>query len=401
MGQAKKYMMEEEISGVRLPDEKICVCKKHFDDLYIRQYIDENSVYGVCDYCGLKTKVMQLSHFMEYVIEKIEKYFGDPENEGFYFKSLFYDDDEEVIKGLKRFGNFAVPEYAIQYDCKKDLLQDIELTTDNEKLNKEIEDCIIRDTWIQRDSYIMLPGQELSFKWQMFERMVKHEQRFTFFRKPEFSGEELSEDNNLMDILTELGIKISEHNLCREIDKGVRIFRCRVLNEGEVADSFEKVTSPPQEKAKQSRMSPAGVPMFYGAFDRNTAITECFPDGKGTSNNVVAKFKTKINLQILDLTNLPQSSFWMPSDWRVVEFLNSFNNKIIKPIERDDSVHIEYVPSQVFTEYLRYIYSPIDGRKINGIIYKSSLPGAKNNIVLFYDQSSSSNVLELEEIVPT
>lgn len=54
-----------------------------------------------------------------------------------------------------------------------------------------------------------------------------------------------------------------------------------------------------------------------------------------------------------------------------------------------------YVPSQVFTEYLRYIYK-CDKENIDGIIYKSSLKDSKdNNIVLFYNQRKSSEILEL------
>ena len=142
--------------------------------------------------------------------------------------------------------------------------------------------------------------------------------------------------------------------------------------------------------------------MFYGAFDSNTAIIECSPTFgmlKG-DNYIVGKFKTKKKLKVLDLTNLPQTSFWMPSDWQGIGFLHSFRREITKPITRDNRVHIEYVPSQVFIEYLRYIYRGTNGEKIDGVIYESSLSEASSsNVVLFYNKKQSADILELINII--
>ena len=66
---------------------------------------------------------------------------------------------------------------------------------------------------------------------------------------------------------------------------------------------------------------------------------------------------------------------------------------------RDDRIHMEYVPSQVFTEYLRYIYRNTKKEKIDGLIYGSSLKKAtSSNIVLFYNQRTSADILELIDI---
>lgn len=60
-----------------------------------------------------------------------------------------------------------------------------------------------------------------------------------------------------MDILTELDVKFSENNLCKELDIDTELYRCRFIDAGEVVDTFDKITSPPDNKVKQSRMSPA------------------------------------------------------------------------------------------------------------------------------------------------
>lgn len=399
MGQVKQQWLEDESRGYSLPDEKY-VCASHFNDMYLQQYVRNNSISGKCEYCGQKTQVIDLHDFMEYAAEKITDYYGNPGDEELYLASSFYDDEDEKIPGFKRIGSFITPSHACNYNSTTELLYELDLTTNDEQLNKDIEDCFIFDEWIQHHPYMMTKGQELSFMWKMFERMVKHEQRFTFFKRPDFTGEKLSGDNSLMDILTELGVNISKHSLCKEIDIATELHRCRYIDTIEVVDTFDKITSPPDNKSKQSRMSPAGISMFYGAFDRNTAVLESSSDGITTSgSHVVGKFKTKTKLKILDLVDLPQLSFWMPPDWQVIEFLRSFRKEITKPILRDDRIHIEYVPSQVFTEYLRYIYRSANGEKIDGIIYESSLKGAtRSNIVLFYNQKASADILELIDI---
>jgi hypothetical protein len=54
-------------------------------------------------------------------------------------------------------------------------------------------------------------------------------------------------------------------------------------------------------------------------------------------------------------------------------------------------VHIEYLPTQVVTEYLRTSVT-VDGKKVDGIRYRSSRSGVGTAIVLFANQDN----IELE-----
>jgi hypothetical protein len=396
MGRVKQEWIEAEERGYRLPEEKLYVCADHFEDIYLREYIDKNSVKGKCDYCGKRTKVIDIRDFLEYVCEKIITHYNNPDNEELLLSSLFYDDDNEVIPGFKRVGCFVAPSYAKNYDSTRELLYSLDLWTDDKRLNSDIENCFTRDEWIQANACCMTKSQELSLLWNLFARMVKYEQRFTFFKNSEYTRKSVSGDNGLLDILTELDAKITQHKLIRKIEIGAILYRCRFIDDKEVVDSFDKITSAPDDKAKQSRMSPAGVSMFYGNFDESTAILESCPDGRKIDGTyVVGIFKVKKVLRILDLTDLPKYSFWMPGDREGIAFLHSFNNEITKSIIRDDRIQIEYVPSQVFTEYVRCLYK-YNRKNIDGIIYKSSVSKAKReNIVLFYNQRKSPEVLEL------
>ena len=57
---------------------------------------------------------------------------------------------------------------------------------------------------------------------------------------------------------------------------------------------------------------------------------------------------------------------------------------------KNDDLFSEYVPTQIFTEYIRFM----NNCHIDGIVYRSSLTGRKN-IVLFYDNETSDQVLQL------
>ncbi|WP_394803579.1 RES family NAD+ phosphorylase [Niabella hibiscisoli] len=64
-----------------------------------------------------------------------------------------------------------------------------------------------------------------------------------------------------------------------------------------------------------------------------------------------------------------------------VIFLKNFIHDLSKPIDRDGKVHIDYVPTQIVTEFFRYMFN----RKVAGIIYPSSRNTGNNAMVLFYD----------------
>lgn len=82
-------------------------------------------------------------------------------------------------------------------------------------------------------------------------------------------------------------------------------------------------------------------------------------------------------------------------DWQKYAFLVDFHSEISKPVNPADE-ELDYIPTQVFSEYLRYIQK-VDGRNYDGIVYKSSLTG-KQNIVLFYDNKTSADVLHLNSV---
>ncbi len=74
-----------------------------------------------------------------------------------------------------------------------------------------------------------------------------------------------------------------------------------------------------------------------------------------------------------------------------------FHKEITKRIKPDDRIHTEYIPSQVFTEYLRYVFKLEGEISVDGMIYNSSV-NERHCIVLFFNQKESKKYLELVEI---
>jgi hypothetical protein len=108
----------------------------------------------------------------------------------------------------------------------------------------------------------------------------------------------------------------------------------------------------------------------------------------------VGKFVNDRELLILDLTRLPEvpSVFaelpdTMGDPRPQLGFLHSISRDISRPIARDDRVHVEYVPTQIVTEYVRTVVK-IGKRKIDGIRYNSSRLHTATALVLFADQSN-------------
>jgi len=103
-------------------------------------------------------------------------------------------------------------------------------------------------------------------------------------------------------------------------------------------------------------MSPAGIVMMYVSEDAGTALAETV-DQEGTY--VVGEFVTERGALILDLAELPEtpSIFYEVPDSMEYDprqnliFLHHIAREISRPIARDDRVHVEYVPTQVVTEF--------------------------------------------------
>lgn len=398
MGRAKELMYELEHEE---PDFTSHLAGKYvssecFNDSYLKEYINENGKQGVCSYSKLHCNVMPMSDFMSFIRQRVLGKFTSIEEACLPTASSWFDDDDEEIPGVERLGIYAAPAKCKKYPETWSMLNALQIFGRYEDLNSDIINCFPDQTWIESEPFIISLSEELSMSWRQFARMVMHKQRFTFLARPEFSGDPSHYDNCLFDILTELSTIINQFGLCKY--EHPQLFRARPLSENEnVKSEFKEITSAPDICSHQSRMSPAGISMFYGSYDEETPRKESTDDHQGNGRFLIGEFKPKRDLYLLDLTDIPQPSFWRNGSEELY-FLHDFQREISKPINPNaSSKHYEYIPTQVFTEYLRFMFKASNGSSIDGIKFNSSING-HINVVLFYDNKTSESILEAVKI---
>lgn len=383
-------MMEMEEHGYEfLTRGEKYVCSHHFKDKYLNHYIEKHGKTGVCSYCRHKETVIDMRDLADHIAMTISIYFNDIDSEGLPLASSYFD-DEEQIQGIKRVGPYAVPEHINVYEDTFEIMEDLGLHTDCDRLNYDIDHLLENNIWIKKDPFELWWNQKKELQWQRFSEMVKHSRRFTFLAMSRVVG-----NDNILDDLG--GILRNMDGILHPIPIGTTLYRTRSL-EHELTDNFgfNDITSAPDIYAGQCRMSPAGVSMFYGAFDMETAVDESIKTANG---NVLAigEFKTIRELTVVDLIALPREvSIWMDK-WEAVSFLKSFHNDITRPLLNDAKEAIEYIPSQIFTEYLKWMFTDKKGRNIDGLMYRSSKT-QKANIVLFCNNKNSHEWIKLEKL---
>ena len=72
-------------------------------------------------------------------------------------------------------------------------------------------------------------------------------------------------------------------------------------------------------------------------------------------------------------------------------------DELSKEIYEDGREHVEYVPTQILTEYFKYIFYQLTNNQIEGIVYKSSKSEKGKCVVFFMDNKSSSKYLKLDK----
>ncbi|MDQ2822703.1 MAG: HEPN-associated N-terminal domain-containing protein [Pseudomonadota bacterium] len=374
MGGAKRMMEEAQDRGFSLStNTHVCSTCMHQDGL--KEFIDKNFGSNTCSYCrqtGKNIRALNFNKLVEYILECIRTEWGDPANEG-----LAYETREGGWQG----------EVLDTYEILQDLIE-----IDNLEILRDIASSILNGEWCQLDPYGLPYDRELVYGWKNFCSFVINRSRYLFLISKDniYVGTEDSASISPSEILDALARIVEEMKLIRKIPSSQKIIRIRIFDPGEEATTAKSLGSPPAQFAKiPNRMSPAGIPMFYGAFEEKTAVLETYLPTKKKKVGIGGVFKANRDLVVLDLS----AGRYLPSIFDEIDkrkrtsakFLINFIKDFSKPIDREDRAHIDYVPTQVVTEYFRHIFKLADGKSLDGIIYPSSKKGGKNAVVIFAD----------------
>lgn len=394
MGWAKKMMMDIQEQGDWPELYGKSVCSRHYRDKYLKDFIDKDATKGVCSYCGRYTQVRDMQKFAQDVTWKIHFHYNSADDEGLFLANSFYDDDKEVIRGFKRVGPYILPSDAEHFESALEMMEELGLISDNQDLNDDIEGMFTTQLWVKKDFNIPEENKRLTDEWLKFAKEVTEERRFTFLAKPEFANLAVGKGTGYGDILSKLSRIINEQKLCVPLQQGTHIFRSRSVDDITVQYDFNDLTSAPSKYAFPNRMSPAGIGVFYGSFAEKVAKNECIGDN---SHFVVGTFETTKDLLVIDLTKIPAPSFWMKG-WQENLFLHRFHREITKPLNEDDNNKLKYVPTQIFTEFLRYMFKTDGGASVDGLIYGSAKVRDEKNLVLFCSNAQSKDYVRLIKV---
>ncbi|MFD2628134.1 HEPN-associated N-terminal domain-containing protein [Oceanobacillus kapialis] len=359
------------------------VCGNCINEIFIKQYIEENACSEYCDYCDFENEndgfiAADMDDVVEFIIDALKVEWGNPDDEG-----VGYDSREGGYLGAEIYDGW---DFILEILCH-------EANIENEYLIRDLQDKFLDTIWCKVDPYNLPEDKELFITWQTFSEQVKHKTRYVFY-KTHTKSTYVMERFNPNEVLDIIGSNVEKLGLIKKLTEQ-KIYRARVSDKGEYFKKAMEIGPPPKENALNSnRMSPAGIPMFYGGIDEETALLEVnFLPGE----NVVAtigEFKNAYSLLMLDLTSIPNvPSIFDEEDRKnrwIVKFFYSFLSDFTKPIKKDGKEHIDYVPTQIVTEYFRHIFRTKANQSIDGIIYPSSKNG-KKAYVLFMDNQDFSD----------
>ncbi len=370
--------MGDELANRDKKGSRRYVCADCFNDGSIQRFVRCHAVVGACDFCNQQSDSLIAAPWSDvatFIIEGLDSVWTRE-----YDCSIHYHTDDP-----------AGPRSYSAQDLVEQLAPTPPIRTQSviDQLARDVGDINWYDQAVTRgNSY-----GRLWLDWDDFWHRVVRKSRF-FIDRPiqgDFGNFEPSELPTTR-ILDELGHLVRDAKLVRTLPSGTSFFRARQHRPDEPVRSASELGPPPYNKAfSANRMSPAGIVMLYGATTQKTALREVYDlrsavDGK--SQITVGRFDTTGDLKVVDLTKLPSVPSIFDDEMRPlrsgIQFLRRFVDGVKKPIARDGKEHLDYVPTQVVTEYFRHVFRAADGDVVRGILYPSSQDG-RSCCALFFE----------------
>jgi hypothetical protein len=194
------------------------------------------------------------------------------------------------------------------------------------------------------------------------------------------------------EVLETIANIVKTSDLLRKVPVGTIFKRARIHDAVRRYRSPETLGPSPRHKTlSANRMSSSGISMFYGALDAYTAVAETKTQKLLATEIIsIAEFVVTKEFSVVDFSRLPYvpSLFSESTRWErgAISFLHDFVKDLSKPVKRDGRAHIEYLPTQVITEYFRYAFRQDSSDFVRGLYYPSSRAEKGVACVLFFDR---------------
>ncbi|SDU58460.1 RES domain-containing protein [Pseudomonas mandelii] len=354
-----------------MDEQEAVVCFGCVGDQHLQTLIKREGASAKCSYCKKRRKAITVERLSDLVADVMYAFFED---------TSIWERGDEL--------NFHVADILGRDDTDDLLVGDV----CGELVNCSHWDIMQGGESRFNEFGLYMPRQlrpkEAERKWQDFRASIMHKSRF--FNQ---SGKEFLEwlFGNIDSYRSFRTSDLKHDSVVRVItvDDCIELFRARQCDSQKdlldiLTTPAKHLAAPPKELASAGRMNPAGVPVFYGAFDRATCIAELRPPVGGSV--ISGQFLLTRDVRVLDFKRLEDAYEHAPlsmfdPDYRLKherrKFLLTFHDKISSPVLPKQE-H-EYLTTQVIAEYLSTQHSP----RIDGVIFSSAQRKGGLNIVLF------------------
>jgi len=247
------------------------VCRGHFKDNFLNNYIKRNGDRGTCSYCKRRRRVIELEAVLELIAIGLDYIYEDPANTRYLNKETTYgyDGDVQPFDEIWRDDSF-------------------DLRIEDEKLYEDVKDQLQKDElYCKRDEF----GSHEDYLhdlWSHFKEVLRHKARFVFHFPNTFSQWNLSEPVKILD---QVQFTIIKQNMIKELPIGTNLYRARqhkIVNE---VDGAPKIASLPNHLNKAAgRMNAAGISLFYCSNYKDLTVKEVVSKKGGATLTILQPF---------------------------------------------------------------------------------------------------------------
>jgi hypothetical protein len=288
---AKRLMMQQEAQGWSFTDHHVCKGCVADDALAAAIAADEDAD-ETCDFCG-HSPAAPLDSLLAIFVDGLRNEYGRADDEGVY-----YDGRE---------GGYQWGETWDTWDLIHDEFGDVLI---GDGLTEAVWRAMEDTTWVEKDFIWPRRDEALGDAWEQFCETVKYETRYVLWLRDDVEVDEAEMTGEIPPalVLQEIGKLLERLNLAiRTLPAGYRLWRARTHHAEVDLGTASELGTAPREYAKQAnRMTPAGIPMFYGASEADTAIREVAVRSTDTWATAGC-FETSKPCVVVDFTKLPET----------------------------------------------------------------------------------------------
>jgi len=367
MGVTKRLLAELEERGWESVDRSVCA--ECLTDEVLQVEVRAQSGANECNFCDRGLPAASIDVVLALISDGIHAEYEDP------IGIMGWDSEEGGYVGA---GTCEI----------EDILWSHEVSDDS-VLIRTLSGAFRSQQRCQRNPYAPSPEQALLWGWEHFREHVITRRRFTFLLETPAVTESLGAGEHGPETMPEhIRTAITHGGLATVLPAGTKLHRARVHDATIRPTLATELGTSPIEYARANRMTPEGIPAFYGA--STAAGAEAEVGYASTGLITLGTFETSQDLPIIDLTDVgPPPSLFDGSRRHLrasFMFLRAFIDDVSRPI-KDGDEHRQYIPTQIITEYLRYEYSHPAGQ-VMGIRWCSAKDTSVVNTALFIENSS-------------